>query len=52
MGGRRGALQLIFSLVWVSYFSDVIVSPMLSWHNTTAYICATYGIQDIADGMT
>jgi hypothetical protein len=25
---------------------------MLSWHNTTAYICATYGIQDIADGMT
>jgi hypothetical protein len=44
MGGRRGALQLIFSLVWVSYFSDVIVYPMLSWHNTTAYICATYGI--------
>jgi hypothetical protein len=50
--GWKGALQLIFSLVWVSYFSDVIVSPMLSWHNTTAYICATYGIQDIADGMT
>jgi hypothetical protein len=52
MGGRGGALQLIFSLVWFSYFSDVIVSSMLSWHNTAAYICATYGIQDIADGMT